>query len=215
MKLVMHILMLNQDKEDFKEYLLTYNSFYRYLVGILYVRKEDFDAVGGYNEKLGDCYAYEDDEICQRLEVFLDLKKNKYHVNSYEFIHLPHGDNKRIENFKGFTDQKDYEQLVHDKNKDLYSGDFLKWQIEYALSEKHTELNKHMIGKVLEYKVENKTEWKISNIDDQNYYAVDVTKSEEITLRCELIMVTIIFISLEESEDRREELQMSFENQYQ
>ena len=198
---------VNQDKEDFRQYLLTYNSFYRYLVGILYVSKKHFDAVGGYNEKLGDCYAYEDDEMCQRLEVY-GLKKNKYHVNSYEFIHLPHGDNKRIENFKGFEGQEYYENCCYEKNKQFYSGDVLKWQIEYALSEKHTEVNKHMIGEVLDYKVDNKTEWKISNIDDQNYYAVDVTESEEITLKHENLssLPMIRFISLEESKDRREEL---------
>tara|TARA_Y100000389_G_scaffold96845_1_gene93626 strand:+ start:1941 stop:2915 length:975 start_codon:yes stop_codon:yes gene_type:complete len=169
---------VNQDKDDYGQYLLTYNSFYRYLAGILYVSKENFDAVGGYNEKLGDCYAYEDIEICQRLEVY-GLKKNMYHVDNYEFVHLPHGDDKRIENFKGFEGQELYEHNCYERNKPFHNGDSLKWQIEYALSEQHNQVNKGIIGEVLDHRVYNKTKWKINNIDDQNYYATDITENEE------------------------------------
>jgi len=183
-------------RDDYNEYLMSYTPFYRYLIGMLFVKKEYFDSVGGYNEKLGDCYAYEDDEICGRLELF-GLEKNKTSIKSYEFIHLPHGDGKRIENFKGFDNQESYSQQIIDKLSSQYSGEELKWQVEYALSEYQTTLNKNMIGEIKDYYVSNSTEWNITKINDQVYCASDksINKLEDFpSVNC---------VSLEECEDRR------------
>ena len=151
---------LEFNSNDQRQTILTFNGFYRYLVGILLLKREYFLRVGGYNEKLGDCYAYEDEEMYQRLELF-GLKKNKVKISSYNFIHLPHGDAKRTENFKGFAEQDDYLQQIYDKLKDEHNGDELKWQIDYGLSEHHTKLNKELVGKVTDYKNVNATEWEV------------------------------------------------------
>ena len=193
----------SQNLLDYKEYVTSYSPFYRYLVGMLMIKKEHFHKIGGYNEKLGDCYAFEDDEICQRLELF-GLKKKKYSVNSRSFIHLPHGDNKRLENFKGFKGQEKFASFVQDALSAKCSGDVLKWQVEYAVSEKQTSMNKQMIGNIVRYRVENNTRWKISKSDDQNYFAVKNNKDYK--------MCTIRYTSLQESSDRRRFLQKSLDS---
>ena len=192
------------ERDQYSEYLFSYSPFYRYLFGMLYVKKEYFDAVGGYNEALGDCYAYEDDEICQRLELY-GLKKKKTKVTTFEFIHLPHSDTKRIENFKGFDTQEEYRKQITNKLEKHYVGKDLEYQVEYAVSEHQTKLNKKMIGKITNYRVENKTKWKITKIDDQNYNAI-----EEVQEVKQLDIPFIRYISLEESVDRRNELERSF-----
>ena len=153
------------------QYVYSYAPVFRYLTGILYVKKEYFDSVGGYNENLGDCYAYEDDELYSRLELF-GLEQKGLDLD-FHFIHLPHPDKKRTENFKGFDWQEKYEELIREKLSPMHSGDELNWQIEYALSEKHVEVNKEKFGDVKHYYVESKTQWNITQIDDQNYCAFE------------------------------------------
>ena len=194
----------SQNLEDYREYVTSYSPFYRYLVGMLLVKKEHFDRIGGFNEKLGDCYAFEDDEICQRLSI-LGLKKKKYSVHSRCFIHLPHGDNKRIENFKGFKGQDEFESFVRKALSDNnWSGDELNWQVEYALSERQTKMNREMIGEIVKYRVENTTRWQVSQLDDQNYSAIEIKKDYK--------MCMIRYTSLEESHDRRRSLEKSFKD---
>ena len=192
----------SQPIDDYKEYVTTYSPFYRYLFGMLMVKREHFYAVGGYNEKICDCYAYEDDEMYDRLCLF-GLEKVKYSVNSRSFIHLPHGDDKRTKNFRGFEGQDEYKSAIHKKLSEFYSGDELKWQVEYALSEKQTELNKKMIGKIKSYRINNSTIWKITSIDDQNYTAVETKKDYK--------MCMVRYTSLEESSARRKVLENSFD----
>ena len=192
----------SQPIDDYKEYVTTYSPFYRYLFGMLMVKREHFYAVGGYNEKICDCYAYEDDEMYDRLCLF-GLEKVKYSVNSRSFIHLPHGDDKRTKNFRGFEGQDEYKSAIHKKLSEFYSGEELEWQVEYALSEKQTELNKKMIGKIKSYRINNNTIWKITSIDDQNYTAVETKKDYK--------MCMVRYTSLEESSARRKVLENSFD----
>lgn len=190
-------------KDDYQDYLMSYTPFYRYLVGMLFVKKEYFDSIGGYNEKLGDCYAYEDDEIYRRLELF-GLEKNKTSIKSYQFIHLPHGDGKRIENFKGFDNQEVYIQQIINKLSSQYSGEELKWQVEYAITEYQTTLNKNMIGEIKDYYVSNNTEWNIVKINDQVYCASDksINKLKDFP--------SVYCASLEECQDRRSSISNQF-----
>jgi glycosyltransferase involved in cell wall biosynthesis len=191
---------LEYNSNDQRQTILTFNGFYRYLVGILLLKREYFLSVGGYNEKLGDCYAYEDEEMYQRLELF-GLKKNKVKISSYNFIHLPHGDSKRTENFKGFAEQDEYLQQIYDKLKHEHDGDELKWQIDYGLSEHHTKLNKELVGKVTDYKNVNATEWEVKKISEQFFEAHEKKKGTT-----EIKLPLVRFVSLEESNDRRETL---------
>ena len=75
------------------------NPFYKYLFGLLYITKENFLKVNGYNENIGYYYSHEDTDIFKRLTL-LGLKEIKL-KNAYNVIHIPHSDEKRIENFQG------------------------------------------------------------------------------------------------------------------
>ena len=83
--------------ENRKSYIYAYSPIFRYLVGILFVKKEHFNDVGGFDENFGDCYAFEDENLYNRLELY-GLKKVNLDMDFY-MIHLPHPDKKRIENF--------------------------------------------------------------------------------------------------------------------
>ena len=76
----------------------------------------------------------------------------------------------------------DYTNQINNDLSPEFSGDELRWQVEYAISEHQTKLNKSMIGEISDYKVNNNTKWEITNIDDQNYYAIDITFDKESNL---------------------------------
>jgi FkbM family methyltransferase len=193
--------------ENRKKYVYAYSPIFRYLVGILFVKKEHFDAVGGYNENFGDCYAFEDEEICNRLELY-GLKKRHLEMDFY-FIHLPHPDKKRTENFKGFESQDEYEQKIRENLSSAYDGDELEWQVEYALSEKHVNVNKDRFSKITNYYTEPKSHWNITQLNDQNYYAVEIEdKANNIMDE----FPSVYCVSLEECQERRHELTFQFNN---
>ena len=92
----------------------------------------------------------------------------------------------------------------------MHSGDELNWQIEYALSEKHVEVNKEKFGDVKHYYVESKTQWNITQIDDQNYCAFEGEEElKKIDNNLE-DFPSVYCVSLEESSDRRTYLNNQF-----
>jgi hypothetical protein len=190
------------------KYVYSYSPIFRYLVGILFIEKKHFDAVGGYNENFGECYAFEDEEMYTRLELY-GLKKVQLDLD-FHFIHLPHPDKKRIENFKGFDWQERYTELVREKLSPMHSGDELEWQIEYALSEKHVDENKEKFGDVKHYYVQPKTHWNITQIDDQNYCAFEGEGELKTTVNNLEDFPSAYCVSLEESIDRRTYLNNQF-----
>jgi GR25 family glycosyltransferase involved in LPS biosynthesis len=195
------------NSENRKKYVYAYSPIFRYLVGILFVKKEHFDAVGGYNENFGDCYAFEDEEICNRLELY-GLKKRCLEMD-FHFIHLPHPDKKRIENFKGFESQEDYEKKVRENLSSTYNGDELEWQVEYALSEKHVNVNRDKFSKITNYYTEPKSYWNIRQVDEQNYYAVEVEDKLNNVMD---EFPSVYCVSLEECQERRDKLISQFKN---
>ena len=86
---------------EITEYLNAYSPIFKYLIGLLFVSRHNFIKIGGYNENLGKYYAYEDDEIYNRLRV-LGLTEKKLDFN-YNILHIPHPDKKRTENFDGYN----------------------------------------------------------------------------------------------------------------
>jgi GR25 family glycosyltransferase involved in LPS biosynthesis len=189
--------------EELNTYYNSYSPYFKYLTGFLFIKKENFLKVGGYNEKLGKCYAYEDDELFQRLNLF-GLTEIKIDFD-YLLIHLPHPDNKRTENFEGFGWDETYRQMVKDNLSQFYSEQELEWQVQYAISQKHVNQNKEWIGEVTEYCVESKTSWNIDQIDEQNYFANDGVNSK---LKG---FPTVYYVSLEECTDRQRNLEKQFE----
>jgi GR25 family glycosyltransferase involved in LPS biosynthesis len=82
---------INEDREN--------NPYYKYLFGLLYITKNNFYKVNGYNENIGQFYSHEDKDIFERLKL-IGLKQIKL-KNNYSIIHIPHPDKKRFEYFKG------------------------------------------------------------------------------------------------------------------
>ena len=186
----------NMSTDDLLTYVNSYSHFFKYLTGMLLVSRENFIKVGGYNENFGKYYAFEDDEICDRLKLLgLEQQKIKY---DYNWIHIPHPDKKRFENFEGFYETGQKEEL-----ESLENGP-VKWQTEYYFSQCHVNENKKMFSNPKEYFVDKKTKWNIQQIDDQHYYAEKIYSNKLFGFP------TAYYMSLEESEDRRKNLENQF-----
>lgn len=142
------------------------SPFFKYLRGLLFLKKENFEKVGGYNEEMNKFYAWEDDEIISRLKMInLNVKAINYDCS---LIHIPHTDDKRFENFEG---DKEYEKEIWNQLSQSYQGDELKWQFEYVISQHHIEKNKQLFENPNNYYIKSKINWDIIQFDNQNYFA--------------------------------------------
>jgi len=179
-----------------KEYINSISSYFKYLRGLLFVKRDNFIKVGGYNENLGRYYAFEDDELSMRLELLGLTKVNiKY---DHSMIHIPHQDIKRIENFEGYDteDQKKYLETVNTNEE--------KWDLEYFFAQEHIQNNKKEYEFPTEYYSQPKYSWNITKVEDQIYYA----KKQNISKLSGFPKVTCI--SLSESKTRRDNIIAQF-----
>jgi hypothetical protein len=157
------------------------NPYYKYLYGLLYVTKENFIKVNGYNEDIGYYYSREDTDIFNR------LKKAGLHQinlkNNHNVIHIPHSDKKRFEYFEGgqnsTTDESTTIEVHLGKNMNLF------WEPNSAY-------------------VENNIKWNINKISEQYFEATKLTNNNLQGLP------QINCVSLEESEERRKKLLEQF-----
>lgn len=85
------------------------------LRGLLYVKKDIFTKVGGYNENMGKFYSVEDDELCVRLMSY-GLKPVCIDPQKFTSIHIPHTDEDRLKNFESFENIKN---ILTKSKKDL------------------------------------------------------------------------------------------------
>jgi len=154
---------------NIEDKIIENNPYFKYLRGILYIETKFFKDVGGYNENMGKYYAWEDDELVERLHMYgLKSKTLEYDHNVF---HIPHPDKKRFENFEG---DKDYERNIKEEMSKYYSGDELKYQTEYMISQYHILKNMENFPRPSHYFVESKVDWKISKKNDQLYFAEKV-----------------------------------------
>lgn len=191
---------VNMSHEDLRDYINSYSPCFRYLNGLLFVSKHNFDRVGGYNENIENCYSYDDDEMIQRL-ILSGLEKKRIDID-YSIIHLPHSDKKRIENHKGFDDDDEYIESIRNNLSPYYNGDELQWQIEYALTQRYIEKNIEFVGKITDFYLKPRIKWNVIQVSEQNYIANEVNKLEEFP--------SVYYVSIEESVDRRQELEKQF-----
>lgn len=201
----------NMSRDQLCDYFNSYVPYYKYLTGLLYISRENFIRVGGYNENLGKYYSYEDDEIYQRLEL-LGLEHKKMGFDNLLF-HIPHPDKKRTENFEGDkVIDEDYEQQIRKNLSPYYSEHELEWQIEYALSMFHTKSNKEFIGKIAEPYVAPKTLWRLVQHNERYYSAMIHEEKLEKKIYANKManFPTVNYISLDESEERRDNLHKEF-----
>ena len=179
------------------------SPYFRYLRGLLYVTRENFLKIGGFNENITKYYAYEDDEIDGRLEL-LGLEKNKLCYN-HNIIHIPHQDKKRFENFEAYHVDTGLTSYVYDGLSTQYSGDELQWQADYIIAQQHIEKNRQQcISEDMGYHFQSKIKWDVTKINDQLYVA------EKLFTNKLKDFPTAYYISLEESVDRQKNITEQF-----
>jgi GR25 family glycosyltransferase involved in LPS biosynthesis len=156
--------------------------------------------VGGYNEKLGKYYAYEDDEMFHRLRV-LGLEEKKLNFD-YNILHIPHSDKKRTENFEGYD-----ETYLNDiKNSlDVEDNQSKEWNAEYLMAMEHIEINKKIAPLTDKYYVPSITKWNIQRIDEQNYYASKIMEKNKLEN-----FPSVYYVSLEECKERQDNIERQF-----
>jgi len=147
----------------------TYEPIFYYLRGLLYVSRKNFLEVGGYREGESKYYGNEDDELIGRLEKS-GLKKKSID-QSWTVFHLPHTDKKRIEHFEAYHTDKSMNDAVYNQLSQSYSGDELKWQSEYVISQRHIQRN---LEKYSENEKFVDVKWEIEKFNDQLYKAKKV-----------------------------------------
>lgn len=148
------------------------NNFYTFLRGLLFVYKEDFNLVGGYNETLKENYAYEDEDIRRRL-LKLGLQE-KYIDFDFFLIHIPHQDNKRTENFIGNAVTHEMIDLINSNLSEYYSGEELKYQADYLIKEIQQSHNQKQAEQTTNHFVEQGTKWKLFNVTDRYFVAEQI-----------------------------------------
>jgi GT2 family glycosyltransferase/GR25 family glycosyltransferase involved in LPS biosynthesis len=163
---------IHQDREN--------NPYFKYLYGLLYITKNNFYKVGGYNENIGYYYSYEDSNMFDRL-CMMGLNKIKL-KNNYSVIHIPHSDKKRFEYFEGG------QNVQND---------------EYYTVESHIGSNMQSFKNIDRYYTSPIVKWE-TIAHENRYFEVKKTKNNLYNLP------TINCISLEECKDRRESLSKQF-----
>ncbi len=187
--------------DDVMMYAHVHSAYFKSLIGLLHITKDNFEKVGGYNEDLGEFYGYEDEELQMRLELF-GLKHNKIRYD-HNLIHIPHPDLKRFENFRG-TDEEVYSQYKRNLETQ-YSGDTLKYQLEYAIAQHHIQKNKKRFSTVTNYSAPPKTKWNIEQVSPQKYIATEMNNLKNFP--------PVYYVTLEESVDRQKLIESQF-NKY-
>tara|TARA_R110000868_G_scaffold386689_1_gene655050 strand:- start:263 stop:3136 length:2874 start_codon:yes stop_codon:yes gene_type:complete len=209
--------------DDYTEYVNSYSHYFKYLKGLLFVSKEHFLKIGGFDEDI-ESYGWEDGEIIKRLEKLnLEHKKMNY---DYNVIHIPHPDRKRFENCKEYKIED--ENYLKDIMRSQYSECALPFQVDYALVSHYTEKNKKWLlenNKLLsnpssdygyssseEFYLNPKTKWDINEMQKNYYVAIDIELSNDISFNSSKLQSfpSVYYISLEECVDRQKNLEKQF-----
>lgn len=189
--------MSNFTIEEIRDYVNSYNYFFKFLKGMLYISKSNFNRIGGYDEDIQN-YGWEDNDIISRLEQLnLEHKKLAY---DHHLIHLPHSDRKRFENSPQYSSK--LEEDIKNNLSSFYSGNELQWETDYSITQNLINHNK-LFSKTYHY-VKPITEWSISKIDDQYLIAEQVIHSK---LKG---FPSVYYTTLEESVDRQKSLEQKF-----
>jgi glycosyltransferase involved in cell wall biosynthesis len=193
----------NMTFEQIKEWCNVYSPYFKSLFGVIFVKRENFLKCGGFNENLGHYYGFEDEELQKRFEK-LGLSHKKLNPAGTSIFHLPHPDIKRVENFKGNATDAHIPEQVRNNLSQYYSGDALKYQIEYVLPMYHVGKNKEIFSNPKHYYVPVKTKWDLNQIEDQIYEA------KEKTFNPLENFPPVYYVTLEECTDRQNLLEKQF-----
>lgn len=179
----------NMTVMELVEYVNSYSKFFKHLSGLLFVSRENFEKIGGYNENYRKYYGYEDTEIIHRLKL-IDLNEIKLNFDNTIF-HIPHSDGIRIKNHEAYDPQK-----FENEN---------KYNLEYLEVLDHIEKSKKIVEFSENFYIKPLTKWNINKIDNQNYIANEILEKNPLEN-----FPSVYYISLEESTERRKNLENQF-----
>jgi hypothetical protein len=147
------------------------NPFLEPLWGTLFLTRENYFKVGGYNENMNEYAAWEDNEIVERL-IILGLTHKKINLKLDTLFSIPHSSKKRVENFKAYSENKKIEFGIRNYLKERYDVDDEN-VIHKLILEKHNRINwkKYQINKNSKYHINPVIKWNITQIDSQHYVA--------------------------------------------
>lgn len=204
----------NMSIVEIADYTNSYTHYFKYLRGLLYVSRSNFERVGGFDESI-QSYGWEDGEIIRRLEL-LNLKHKKIYFD-YSIMHIPHPDRKRFENCKNYS--QEHEEYIRNSMTYQYSEDELPHQVDYVIVNQMTEMNKQ---KLIEDKkiysdnkntyIEPETKWIIEEISENYYIALEKTIKNNMNMnKCTLEnFPSVYYLTLEECVDRQKNLENQF-----
>lgn len=152
---------------DYTDTNISHSPYFEFLRGLLWVHKDAFMSVGGYNEKMDRFYAWEDSELDIRLEMF-GLKHRKLEFD-HHILHIPHQDFMRTKNFKGHEDPG-YKDRIKTRLSQYYS-DNLECETDYAITQHHIDENRKVFGTPTHWKVDPVVKWDVKKITEQVYEA--------------------------------------------
>ena len=141
------------------------------LWGTMYISRENYLKIGGYNENMNKFAAWEDTEIYERL-LILGLKHINIKFNEKTLFSLPHATKKRVENFKAYCENKHIEVAIRDHIKKYNNIDDDN-VVHRLILEKHNRINhkKFKLKQNSDYYVEPIVKWDIQQESDQHYTA--------------------------------------------
>lgn len=99
----------------------------KYLNGMIYIKKENFEKVKGYREDLCS-YGHEDTDLYERLSKQLDLK-HLVMENNHAIFHIPHEDKKRAENYNIKCIKKSTKENIIKCDEDFKNKRIFEWKI--------------------------------------------------------------------------------------
>lgn len=151
---------------DYQKY-----PYIKALWGTLYITKENYFKVGGYNENMSTYAAWEDTEIYERLLLF-GLKHVQIKFSLKTLFSLPHSSKKRVENFEAYDKNKNLQIIIKDHIK-KYNNVEDDNVVHKLLLEKHNRINhkKYKVKSESSYYIKPVVEWNIEQVDSQHYVA--------------------------------------------
>jgi predicted glycosyltransferase involved in capsule biosynthesis len=162
---------INGEKELSKTAKQQKHMFFKALWGTLYITRENYLKIGGYNENMTTYAAWEDTEIYERILILgLNHVQIKFGLNT--LFSLPHLAKKRVENFQAYTENPNLEKIIRDhikKYNDVEDDNV----VHKLLLEKHNRTNYKMYKLTEEssYYVEPVIKWDIQQVSPQHYVA--------------------------------------------
>jgi len=162
---------LNGEKDPSTAAKYQKHMFFKALWGTLYITKENYLKVGGYNENMTKYAAWEDTEIYERI-LLLGLSHVQIKFGLNTLFSLPHLAKKRVENFQAYNESKNLEERIRDHLKTWNNVEDDN-AVHKLLLEKHNRIN-HKNFKLTEnssYCVKPVIKWDVQQVSPQHYVA--------------------------------------------